>query len=214
MAAPRLSSTCFEPLASAAAVNLALMAARLDRAARIDHLTSVANRKTFFEGAEAIVGSEAFKEGAVLFIDADHFKSVNDTFGHAIGDAVLQEMGSVIRKRLGGAHRRRGVRCVPGRSRPRQDIGSSRAHQTEHARCQTGSRHRGPRNHRQHRDLRARTRPNLERHLAARSSESLCRKEQGARLHRRNHRVRTGIRMIVTGTIAPPIQTRIGIERG
>ncbi|RWN61373.1 MAG: diguanylate cyclase [Mesorhizobium sp.] len=133
MAAPRLSSTCFEPLASAAAVNLALMAARLDRAARIDHLTSLANRKTFFEGAEAIVGSEAFKEGAVLFIDADHFKSVNETFGHAIGDAVLQEMGSVIRKRLGGAHRRRGVRCVPGRSRPRQDIGSSRAHQTEHA---------------------------------------------------------------------------------
>ncbi|ESZ10285.1 hypothetical protein X737_32100 [Mesorhizobium sp. L48C026A00] len=114
-------------------LNLALMGARLDRAARIDHLTSLANRKTFFEGAEAIVGSEAFKEGAVLFIDADHFKSVNETFGHAIGDAVLQEMGSVIRKRLGGAHRRRGVRCVPGRSRPRQDIGSSRAHQTEHA---------------------------------------------------------------------------------
>ncbi|TJV75947.1 MAG: GGDEF domain-containing protein, partial [Mesorhizobium sp.] len=49
---------------------LALMAARLDQAARIDHLTSLANRKTFFEEAEAIVGSEAFREGAVLFIDA------------------------------------------------------------------------------------------------------------------------------------------------
>ncbi|RWQ58455.1 GGDEF domain-containing protein [Mesorhizobium sp.] len=81
-------------------LKLALMAAKLDRAARIDHLTSLANRKTFFEEAEAIVGSEAFKEGAVLFMDADHFKSINDTFGHAIGNAVLQEMGSVIRSSI------------------------------------------------------------------------------------------------------------------
>jgi diguanylate cyclase (GGDEF)-like protein len=78
---------------------LAAMAAELDRIARVDELTKLANRKAFFEEAHSLIGSHppSTETGALLFIDADHFKSINDTFGHSTGDLVLRQFGEVIR---------------------------------------------------------------------------------------------------------------------
>lgn len=60
-----------------------------------DLLTGVLSRARFFELADAEVArSERFGTPlSALMIDIDHFKAVNDTFGHAGGDEVLREMG-------------------------------------------------------------------------------------------------------------------------
>lgn len=81
--------------------------------ARTDALTALANRTTFTERLNQAFSAN--KRGgadfAVLYIDLDHFKDINDTLGHAIGDLLLQEVAdrlhSVVRDtdmvaRLGG----------------------------------------------------------------------------------------------------------------
>ena len=74
----------------------------LFQAASTDQLTGLANRREF----DALVGREwqrALRERtrlAVLMIDADHFKRVNDEFGHAEGDDVLKAVALAIRDSL------------------------------------------------------------------------------------------------------------------
>lgn len=81
--------------------------------ANFDHLTGLPNRQLFQDRFERALLNEARTDGrlAVLFIDLDNFKPVNDTFGHSAGDAVLTEVGrrilanvreSDIAARLGG----------------------------------------------------------------------------------------------------------------
>jgi diguanylate cyclase (GGDEF)-like protein/PAS domain S-box-containing protein len=72
--------------------------ARINRslltAAHTDPLTGLANRRgfdSFVEQALAATGSAA-RPLSVMMLDLDHFKRVNDTHGHAAGDAVLKEM--------------------------------------------------------------------------------------------------------------------------
>jgi len=77
-------------------VKLRRMAVELDRAARTDHLTGLANRRTFFDEADAAIARSEDGRGAFLYIDVDHFKRLNDNYGHAAGDAVLQRMGAAI----------------------------------------------------------------------------------------------------------------------
>lgn len=57
-----------------------------------DPLTGALNRRAFLERAEAIDArrGEDGREYALLMLDLDHFKAVNDSYGHAVGDVVLQ----------------------------------------------------------------------------------------------------------------------------
>jgi diguanylate cyclase (GGDEF)-like protein len=66
----------------------------LRRAARLDHLTGLGNRKALEEALEeALIGARSTGESvAVLMLDLDGFKQVNDTLGHDKGDLVLQEI--------------------------------------------------------------------------------------------------------------------------
>jgi diguanylate cyclase (GGDEF)-like protein len=86
--------------------------ARISHLARHDELTGLPNRLLFREKMREAEAQIARGDPvAVLFIDLDHFKGVNDLFGHAIGDAALQQMaqrllascreGDVV-SRLGG----------------------------------------------------------------------------------------------------------------
>jgi len=66
-------------------------------AASLDSLTSTYNRRYLFEHGEALF-RQAKGEGGltVAMIDVDDFKSVNDTFGHKVGDQLLQEFASLM----------------------------------------------------------------------------------------------------------------------
>jgi diguanylate cyclase (GGDEF)-like protein/PAS domain S-box-containing protein len=63
-----------------------------------DHLTGVANRRAFFEAAEQELNRNrrAPRPIALILIDADHFKHVNDRHGHPAGDAVLHHLGRLL----------------------------------------------------------------------------------------------------------------------
>ena len=66
----------------------------LDRLTRTDHLTGLFNRRHLEEQLPPLMSS-CRRHGhavAVLIVDVDHFKQVNDTAGHEAGDAVLQEV--------------------------------------------------------------------------------------------------------------------------
>jgi diguanylate cyclase (GGDEF)-like protein len=65
---------------------------RLRTAANVDSLTGVANRRSFLQDGAELTKRHAANPcpAAVLLIDLDHFKSINDRFGHAVGDRVLQ----------------------------------------------------------------------------------------------------------------------------
>ena len=68
--------------------------------ARFDSLTGLPNRNQFEEKlAEAIARSSRSKRAmAVMFLDIDHFKSINDTLGHHGGDLVLQEFARRLQR--------------------------------------------------------------------------------------------------------------------
>ena len=74
--------------------------AQLRSRAENDVLTGLPNRTLFFERLEqALTKARKRRSGvAVLFVDVDHFKQVNDTHGHAAGDAVLVEFADRLRK--------------------------------------------------------------------------------------------------------------------
>ncbi|WP_435009379.1 diguanylate cyclase [Tundrisphaera lichenicola] len=65
----------------------------VDRASRTDSLTGLFNRRHFFNEAE--VGSGRV---SVIILDVDHFKLINDRFGHSAGDRVLRELGRRVRE--------------------------------------------------------------------------------------------------------------------
>jgi diguanylate cyclase (GGDEF)-like protein/PAS domain S-box-containing protein len=63
-----------------------------------DNLTGLANRKAFYERLEEelVAAAEANMAIAVLYLDLDRFKSINDTYGHEAGDRLLVEITSRI----------------------------------------------------------------------------------------------------------------------
>ncbi len=74
----------------------------LQRLAQYDELTGLANRGLFVEQLARAIGRSQRKSAplAVLFIDLDRFKSVNDTLGHDIGDSLLKQVAGRLRKHL------------------------------------------------------------------------------------------------------------------
>jgi diguanylate cyclase (GGDEF)-like protein len=94
-----LTVLSFEALLFTISVAFILLAMAKERtelrhrnAAMLDPLTGIANRRSFLLDAQSLAkrhGADP-KPTAVLLIDLDHFKSINDRFGHALGDRVLE----------------------------------------------------------------------------------------------------------------------------
>ncbi|WP_234413881.1 diguanylate cyclase [Ideonella sp. A 288] len=68
----------------------------------LDPLTGLANRRQFDEALSAFSQDTADEPVCLAMIDVDHFKRVNDEFGHSVGDHVLRKLGSVLRAQCRG----------------------------------------------------------------------------------------------------------------
>ncbi|WJD60830.1 GGDEF domain-containing protein [Pseudomonas kurunegalensis] len=83
--------------------NRSLMA-RLAHQATIDHLTGVLTRSAFTRRANALLDSRQQHAQALpltlMMLDIDHFKSINDAHGHAVGDQVLRQFASTLQDQL------------------------------------------------------------------------------------------------------------------
>jgi len=66
--------------------------------AHIDQLTGILNKLSFEESSKLKLTSEQNQNHALIIIDLDNFKGVNDTLGHAYGDIVLANVGNILRK--------------------------------------------------------------------------------------------------------------------
>jgi len=89
----------------ASAINgIAVSMAETHDAATIDKLTGVANRGTLLAGlfSEVERASRYNRPFSVAFVDIDHFKTVNDTYGHHAGDVVLRGVAQTIQNNLRG----------------------------------------------------------------------------------------------------------------
>lgn len=87
--------------------DLAIVQAELALQASTDSLTAVLNRGAFTTMVDAYLEESRahvnLRSGALLVIDADHFKNLNDRFGHQLGDQALRLISSSIKAALRGA---------------------------------------------------------------------------------------------------------------
>jgi diguanylate cyclase len=74
------------------------------RQATRDSLTGLANRATFTEALEAAIAQLADEDNelCVVLFDIDHFKRINDTYGHLVGDKVIRFVAELLRKNIKG----------------------------------------------------------------------------------------------------------------
>jgi diguanylate cyclase (GGDEF)-like protein len=78
----------------------------------VDELTKLYNRRYFVEALDGEFerASRYEREMALLMLDLDHFKKVNDTYGHPAGDMVLSDVGEILKKHI----RRNDLACRYG----------------------------------------------------------------------------------------------------
>jgi diguanylate cyclase (GGDEF)-like protein len=105
-----LTVLSFEALLFTIAIAFILLAMAKERtelrhktAALVDPLTGIANRRAFLEEVLALSKRQEAegRPAAVMLADLDHFKSINDSFGHAVGDRVLQVFAAAAAAKLG-----------------------------------------------------------------------------------------------------------------
>jgi diguanylate cyclase (GGDEF)-like protein len=70
--------------------------------AMTDSLTQIPNRRALMEYAKRTMARRSAAPLALLMIDVDHFKAINDTHGHPVGDKVLHKIASLLAERLRG----------------------------------------------------------------------------------------------------------------
>lgn len=73
---------------------------QIERLIEVDVLTGLLNRRGFEERLRRLLQRGAVETPALAVLDVDHFKRINDTHGHAIGDAVLSGIGERLRQTL------------------------------------------------------------------------------------------------------------------
>ena len=73
---------------------------KLLSASNTDELTGLSNRRHFFDILEREIFQARIKGSpmTMMMLDIDHFKEVNDTYGHSVGDMVLRQMGKILRE--------------------------------------------------------------------------------------------------------------------
>lgn len=79
-------------------------AAELEYQATHDHLTGLLNRREFERRLSGLLEKARTRSHAVMFLDLDQFKVVNDTCGHAAGDELIRSVGSALKQQLRAAH--------------------------------------------------------------------------------------------------------------
>jgi len=70
--------------------------------ANYDALTGLSNRHHFWTGLQALMRRAAIEQSGIslCLFDVDHFKEINDRYGHAAGDEVLEAIGNIVRAEL------------------------------------------------------------------------------------------------------------------
>ncbi len=88
--------------AQASGTQLELMLSRMSDLAMVDELTGLKNRRSFFDDVEPVIAGSRRrgKPVAVALLDLDHFKDINDTHGHGVGDDTLREVARRIEATL------------------------------------------------------------------------------------------------------------------
>ena len=94
--------TIIERFASHTALALrnAMLLEKVQEAASTDALTGIANRRSFEEALEREIARSARtgEQVSLVMVDLDHFKTLNDTYGHQLGDEVLREVAQALRE--------------------------------------------------------------------------------------------------------------------
>jgi diguanylate cyclase (GGDEF)-like protein len=70
------------------------------RLATIDELTGLQNKRAVYKGLAHELFIRRYRDLSVMFMDLDHFKNINDTYGHPAGDTVLAATGELLRSSL------------------------------------------------------------------------------------------------------------------